>query len=130
MLDLLRTCENRQEYENKNGQIREVMENYLMRLHTGDLKNEELLVAKSVRQNVEAYKVDNLTALALRQLAEGGIRIHPGEKIYYLIREAQAKNKEERVRVFPFLKVEDGYDEKKYRELLQEAAKEIIPNSI
>lgn len=127
MLDLLRTCENREEYGKKNCQIREIMDSYLTRLHTGDLKNEELLVAKSVGQDAEAYKVDNFTALALRQLAAGGIKIHPGEKIYYLIREARAKNKEERVRVFPFLQAEDLYDEDKYKDLLQEATKEIIP---
>lgn len=130
MLDLLCTCKDREDYEHKNRQIREIMDGYLTRLHTGDLKNEELLIAKTARQHPEAYKVDNLTALALRQLAAGGIKIHPGEKVYYLIREAQAKNKEERVRVFPFLKAEDLYDEDKYKELLQEAAEEIIPNNI
>lgn len=130
MLDLLRTCQDKQDYEQKSEQIKEIMERYLTRLHTGDLKNEELLIAKSVRQKAEAYKVDNLTALALRQLAAGGIKIHPGEKVYYLIREAWAENKEERVRVFPFLKAEDLYDEDKYKELLQEATKEVMPNII
>ncbi len=128
MLDLLCTCQDKQDYEHKREQIRDIMESYLTRLRTGDLKNEDLLIAKSVRQKAEAYKVDNLTALALRQLAEGGIRIHPGEKVYYLIREAQAPNKEERVRAFPFLKAEDLYDEEKYGKLLHEATKELMPN--
>jgi len=125
MLDLLRTCGNSREYREKSGEVREVLESYLARLHTGDLKNEELLVAKSVRQKVNEYKVDNLTALALRQLDEAGIEIHPGEKVHYLIKDSASKNKEERVRAYPFLGADDDYDEEKYREFLLDAAKEV-----
>ena len=69
--------------------------------------------------------MDNLTALALRQLEDAGIEIHPGEKVHYLIKDSGAKNKEERVRAYPFLSADDFYDEEKYRELLQKAAEEV-----
>lgn len=125
MLDLLRTCRDSREYREKIPEVREVLESYRTKLHTGDLKNEKLLVAKSVRQKVNEYKVDNLTVLALRQLDAAGIEIHPGEKVHYLIKDAEAKNKEERVRVHPFLSADDDYDEEKYRELLEKAAEEV-----
>ncbi|HSR11374.1 MAG TPA: DNA polymerase domain-containing protein, partial [Thermodesulfobacteriota bacterium] len=80
MLDLLNACSDSREYREKIPEAREVLEEYLTRLKTGDLKNEELLVARSTRQKVSEYKVDNLTALALRQLEESGIEIHPGER--------------------------------------------------
>ena len=83
-------------------------------------------MAKSVRQKVSEYKVDNLTALALRQLEDSGIEIHPGEKVYYLIKDSGAKNKEERVRAHPLLSADDFYDEDKYRELLMKAAEEVM----
>ena len=130
MLHLLSTCGNSREYREKSGEVREVLASYLTRLETGDLKNEELLVAKSVRQKVNEYKVDNLTALALKQLDEAGIEIHPGEKVHYLIKDSGAKNKEERVRAYPFLSADDFYDDEKYRELLLDAAKEVgLPDS-
>jgi len=125
MLDLLRGCGDSREYREKSGEVREILQDYLTRLSTGDLRNEELLIAKSVRQQVREYKVDNLTALALRQLEEAGIHIHPGEKVHYLIRDSEAKNKEERVRAFPFVSADDFYDEEKYRKLLLEAAEEV-----
>ena len=125
MLDLLSTCGNSQEYREKSREVREVLQGYLTRLATGDLKNEELLVAKSTRQKVSEYKVDNLTALALRQLEDAGIEIHPGEKVHYLIKDSGAKNKEERVRAYPLLNADDFYDKDKYRELLQKAAEEV-----
>ncbi len=127
MLDLLRTCGDSREYRAKAPEAREILQEYLIRLDTGDVKNEELLVAKSTRQKVSEYKVENLTALALRQLEEAGIEIHPGEKVHYLLKDARAKNKEERVRAFPFLSADDFYDEEKYRELLLKAAEEVLP---
>jgi hypothetical protein len=39
-----------------------------------------------------------------------------------------AKNKEDRVRAYPFVGADDGYDEEKYRELLEKAAEEILEN--
>ncbi|MCX5906600.1 MAG: hypothetical protein NTY64_05275 [Deltaproteobacteria bacterium] len=126
MLDILRTCGNGQEYREKAPEVREVLKDYLIRLHTGDLKKEELLVAKSIRKKANEYKVENLTVLALRQLEETGIQIHPGEKVHYLIKDGSAKNKEERVRAFPLLGADDLYDEEKYRELLDKAAEEVL----
>ena len=128
MLEVLKASGNSREYREKSREAREVLQDYLTRLETGDLKNEELLVAKSARQKVSEYKVDNLTALALRQLEDSGIEIHPGEKVHYLIKDSGAKNKEERVRAHPLLSADDFYDEDKYRELLQKAAEEILGN--
>ena len=125
MLRLLSTSGNSREYREKSAEVREVLESYLTRLETGDLKNEELLVAKSVRQKVNEYKVDNLTSLALKQLDEAGIEIHPGEKIHYLIRDSRSKIKEDRVRAYPFVGADDDYDEEKYRDLLEKAAEEV-----
>jgi len=126
MLDLLSTCKDSREYREKSGEVREILRDYLTRLHTGDLKKEELLIAKSTRQKRSEYKVENLTALALRQLEEAGVEIHPGEKVHYLIKDSRAKNKEERVRAYPFLSADDDYDEQKYRELLLKAAEELL----
>jgi DNA polymerase-2 len=126
MLHLLSTCGNSREYREKSREAREILTSYLTRLETGDLKNEDLLVAKSVRQKVNEYKVDNLTALALKQLDEAGIETHPGEKVHYLIKDSASKNKEDRVRAYPFLSADDDYDEEKYRELLEKAAEEVV----
>jgi DNA polymerase elongation subunit (family B) len=70
--------------------------------------------------------VDNLTSLALKQLDEAGIEIHPGEKVHYLIKDSGSKNKEDRVRAHPFVGVDDDYDGEKYEELLQKAAEEVL----
>jgi DNA polymerase-2 len=125
MLQVLGSCKDSQEYRERNGEVREILQEYEIRLRSGEVRNEDLLVAKSVRRKVSEYKVANHTALALQQLDEAGIEIHPGEKIQYLMKDASSKNKEDRVRAHPFVTADDFYDEEKYEELLRNAAEEL-----
>jgi DNA polymerase elongation subunit (family B) len=126
MLRVLGSCKDSQEYRERNGEVREILQEYEIRLRSGEVRNEDLLVAKSVRRKVSEYKVANHTALALQQLDDAGIEIHPGEKVQYLMRDASSKNKEDRVRAHPFVTGEDFYDEEKYEELLRNAAEEVL----
>jgi DNA polymerase-2 len=126
MLQVLSSCRDSQEYRERSGEVREVLQEYEIRLRSGEVRNEDLLVAKSVRRKVSEYKVANHTALALQQLDEAGIEIHPGEKVQYLVKDASAKNKEDRVRAHPFVTGDDFYDEEKYEELLRKAAEEVL----
>ena len=126
MLQVLSSCKDSQEYREKSREVREILKEYEIRLQSGEVRNEDLLVAKSVRQKVNEYKVANHTALALQQLDEAGIEIHPGEKIHYLMKDTGSKNKEDRVRAHPFVTADDFYDEEKYEELLVKAAEEVL----
>jgi DNA polymerase-2 len=126
MLQVLSSCKDSREYRERRREVREILQEYEIRLQTGEVRNKDLLVAKNVRQKVSEYKVANLTALALQQLEEAGIEIHPGEKIHYLMKETGSKIKEDRVRAHPFVTVDDFYDEEKYEELLRNAAEEVL----
>jgi DNA polymerase elongation subunit (family B) len=70
--------------------------------------------------------VDSLTALAAQELEDAGIPIHPGEKVKYVIKDAESKDKAERVRPFPLVGPDDTYDVKKYLDLLVKATEEIL----
>jgi DNA polymerase-2 len=126
MLQVMSSCRDSQEYRQRSGEVREILQEYEIRLQSGEVRNEDLLVTKNVRQKVSEYKVANLTALALQQLDEVGIEIHPGEKVQYLMKDTGSKNKEDRVRAHPFVTADDFYDEEKYEELLRNAAEEVL----
>jgi len=126
MLQILSSCQDSREYREKSREVREILQEYEIRLQSGEVRNEDLLVAKNVRQKVSEYKVANLTAFALQQLDEAGIEIHPGEKVHYLMKDTDWKNKEDRVRAHPFVTADDFYDEEKYEELLRNAAEEVL----
>ena len=95
-------------------------------LATGRIPLVQLLVAKTVSRDVEAYQVETQTTLALRQLGEVGIHLHPGERVRYLIRHARAPNKAERVLAFPRLGPDDGFDVAHYQAMLLDAALELL----
>jgi DNA polymerase-2 len=94
------------------------------RLATGHIPPLQLLVTRTVSQELEAYRVNTATATALRQLRAAGAQLHPGEAVrYVLLRPAPG---EERVRAFPGLRPEDGVDIAQYQRLLRDAAAEIL----
>jgi DNA polymerase II len=104
----------------------EVLRDTWEQLATGHIPPLQLLVAKTVGQELEAYRVENATAQALRQLRAVGIHLHPGERVRYLIRDAHSPNKEERVRAFPRLRPDDGFDVAQYQAMLVDAALELL----
>jgi DNA polymerase elongation subunit (family B) len=59
-------------------------------------------------------------------LEDVGIPIHPGEKVRYVIKDAESKEKGKRVRPFPLVGPDDTYDVKKYLEMLVKATEEIL----
>jgi DNA polymerase elongation subunit (family B) len=86
----------------------------------------QLLVSKSVSRAPEEYRVDTATAVALRQLADVGLHLYPGERVRYLIRQAKASNTGERVRAFPRLGPDDGVDVCAYQAILLDAELELL----
>jgi DNA polymerase-2 len=104
----------------------EVLRETWERLATGHIPPLQLLVAKTVGQELEAYRVENATAQALRQLHAVGIHLHPGERVRYVIHDARSPNKEERVRAFPRLGPDDGFDVAQYQAMLLDAALELL----
>jgi DNA polymerase-2 len=126
MLEILAEAKNKDDYQSKVPKILELLLEYSLTLKEGQVKAEELTIGKRISQEPNEYKVDSLTALAAQQLEDFGIPIHPGEKVKYVIKDAEAKDKAERVRSFPLVGPDDTYDLKKYLELLLKATEELL----
>jgi DNA polymerase-2 len=126
MLEVLSRARDVDGYQSRIPEVLDVLLDCVLKLRNGEVEPLELVVSKTLSQDPSDYKVDNLTALAAQQLEDVGVRIHPGERVSYLIRDARSKVKEDRVRAAPLLGPEDGYDEEKYTELLLKAAEELL----
>jgi DNA polymerase-2 len=126
MIEILGKTKDFKDYQLKVPEIIDLLLEYNLILRDGRTKQEDLAIAKRISQEPNAYKVDSLTALAAQQLEDTGIPIHPGEKVKYVIKDAESKNKAERVRSFPLVGPDDTYDVKKYQELLLKATEEIL----
>jgi len=126
MLETLGKAKDLSEYQFKIPEILDLFFEYNLVLKDGQMKQEDLAIAKRISWEPNAYKVDNLTALAAQQLEDAGIPIHPGEKVKYVIKDAESKDKAERVSPFPLVSPDDTYDIKKYQEMLLKATEEIL----
>jgi DNA polymerase-2 len=126
MLEILAEAESLADCVARIPKALEALRDTWEQLATGHIPPLQLLVAKTVGQELEAYRVENATAQALRQLRAVGIHLHPGERVRYLIRDARAPDKGERVRAFPRLGPDDGFDVAQYQAMLLDAALELL----
>ena len=126
MIEVLSETKNMEDFQSKIPEILDLLLEYSLILKDGQTKQEDLAIGKRISQEPNAYKVDSLTALAAQQLEDVGIEIHPGEKVRYVIKDAESKDKAERVKPFPLVGPDDTYDVKKYLEMLVKATEEIL----
>jgi len=126
MIEVLSETKNMEDFQSKIPEILDLLLEYGLKLKDGQTKQEDLAIGKRISQEPNAYKVDSLTALAAQQLEDVGIEIHPGEKVRYVIKDAESKDKAERVKPFPLVGPDDTYDVKKYLEMLVKATEEIL----
>ena len=126
MVEVLAEAKDVEAYRSKIPNVLDLLLEYHLLLKDGRARHEDLVIGKTISQEPNDYKVDSLTALAAQQLEDSGIPIHPGEKVRYMIKDAQSKEKDERVRPFPLVGPDDTYDAKEYQKILLKATEELL----
>jgi len=108
------------------GAIEQIVCESAEQLLEGNVDKTDLIITRRPLREAGTYKNANRTALAMDQLLRAGIRLAPGEKLGYLLCDAHATVKEDRVRPAQLLGPEDGYDSDEYLRLLLDAAEEVL----
>ena len=106
--------------------LRTLVEDSRARLRDGNVDAADLAVTVHLSRDPASYKHDTHSALAAKALMRAGLTLHPGETLRYVI--ASAKDPVKDWRVVPLALLEGAleYDPKKYLELLDRAAREIL----
>jgi DNA polymerase elongation subunit (family B) len=107
-------------------EVLEVFVDYAWRLREGQVRLADLTIKRTVSKEANEYKTNSHVGLASRQMADRGVAVHPGERIRYVITDADAGNAEARVQAIPFLAPDTSYDTGKYLELLCRAAETLL----
>ena len=107
-------------------EVLEVFVEYAWRLREGQVRPEDLTVKRTVSKEASEYKGNSQVGLASRQMADRGVAVHPGERVRYIISDADAPNAEARVRAIPFVAPDTPYDTGKYLELLYRAVETLL----
>lgn len=104
----------------------DIVEDYRLRLREGRVSAEELAITFHLSKEPGDYVHDTVSSLAAKQLAASGVTLHVGETVRYVITNSKDPVKDWRSR--PLALMENGleYDVKKYLELLERAAWEIL----
>ncbi len=106
--------------------VLEVFAEYAWRLREGQVRLEDLTIKRTVSKEAGEYKTNSQIGLASRQMADRGVAVHPGERVRYVISDADAPVAATRVRAIPFLAPDTPYDTGKYLELLCRAAETLL----
>ena len=67
-----------------------VLKEKIRELENGEADSEDLIIQKNASKNNEAYSVENRTVAALKRYREKGIKVKPGQKVKYVVRDDEA----------------------------------------
>lgn len=130
LLQLLAGCLDRHAVASVFGAAEAIWRLYDARLRAGEVEWADLLLRRTVSHELSEYQVWNGTSLTLRELADDGMAVAPGEKVRYLVVNRRRPNPAER-----FISEERAarsnrsvlaYDREFYGNLLYEAFYEIF----
>lgn len=130
LLQLLIGCVDRHAVAAAFGAAEAIWRLYDSRLRAGEVEWADLLLRRTVSHELSEYQVWNGTSLTLRELADDGMAVAPGEKVRYLVVNRRRPNPAER-----FISEERAarsnrsvlaYDREFYGNLLYEAFYEIF----
>ena len=126
MVEILAGAGTLQEFAARIPAVLDVLAEYAWRLREGQVRLDDLTIKRTVSKEADAYQSNSQIGLASRQLASRGVLVHPGERVRYVISDADAGNVEERVRAVPLVTPDTPYDTGKYLELLCKAAETVL----
>jgi len=107
-------------------EVLEILAEALLRLRTGEVTPEELVVTTHLSQEVARYRHHTVQAITARSLHRHGARLHPGEAVQYIITDRTAKVPEDRVRPYTLLGSDWSYDADDYARMVVRAAGTVL----
>ena len=126
MVEVLARAEDLAGFAARIPEALEIFVEYAWRLREGQVRMADLTIRRTVSKEAGEYKGNSQIGLASRQMADRGMAVHPGERVRYIISDADAGNAEARVRAIPFLAPDTPYDTGTYLTLLCRAVETLL----
>lgn len=124
MLSILSSAQNIEELIEKRVEALCLLDERIAQLKRGEIDITQLIIEQTLTRNPEDYTVATRTSLAAQKLREAGIPVHPGEQVGYVISNAKAQQKLERVSIGGEGEA-INYDVEEYVKRLRDAGAEI-----
>lgn len=124
MLAILAEARTVAELREKQKEATALLEKRIEELLRGEVEVKRLIVEQVLSQAPEEYTVQTRAAIAAGQLRDAGVAVHAGEMVGYVITNARAKRKEDRVSTGG---ADVRPDLQEYVRRLRDAGREISP---
>ncbi len=129
--DLLLTlaeAKDRQTMEERVPTVLDRLEGFVACLNEGRADPLDLVIQRRVGKTFEEYRVNTPTSVVLQELEKVGITLFPGQHVGYLLAERSSPYSADHDVLLPapLLNGEEGYNPKKYVDLLLKAATELL----
>lgn len=130
MIDVFLDVKTVDQFMAKVPEAKKVLDYYIEKIDTGKATVEELTVTIQVSRKPSQYKVKSYQAVAAHQKEKAGVPVSAGQKVQYIITNAEAdpaKAYQKVILTELYDPKRHQYDKKKYSELLRRAFENIFP---
>ncbi len=126
MLDVLFGATTLAEVRRRIPRVLDILAEAVVRLRGGEVQAADLAVTTTISRSPGDYRSNAAVAVAARQMARAGVRLHPGERIQYIITDAGARLPDDRVRPLGLLGPDWSCDLDYYTEQLMRATETLL----
>jgi len=104
-----------------------VCQSFIERLHDSDVDLRDLILNNTLTREPHEYRATSRAAIVAKQLVKAGKELHAGQKVRYVMTEAEAGNQLRRVRALELCDTSTRYDPEAYSILCERAFENLIP---
>ncbi len=104
-----------------------ICQSYIDRLHEEDVDLRDLILNSTLTREPHEYRATSRAAVVAQQLVKAGKDLHAGQKVRYIMTNADSDNPFQRVKALELLDNSTRYDSNAYSELCERAFESLIP---
>ncbi|MHA2206620.1 MAG: DNA polymerase domain-containing protein [Candidatus Thorarchaeota archaeon] len=104
-----------------------VCEDYIARLREGDVDLRDLVLHSRLSREPDEYRATSRAAVVAQQLVKSGRELHAGQKVNYVMVDADSPNPLRRVKALELFNDSTRYDPEAYAKLCRRAFESLIP---
>jgi DNA polymerase-2 len=127
MIKILAQASNKTGFLRRISEAYETCRSYIEKLYDNDVDLRDLILNANLTRNPEEYRAVSRAAVVAQQLVKAGQELHAGQRVRYIMVDADSINPLRRVKALELLDESTRYDPKAYAELCQRAFENLIP---
>ncbi|MHA1636747.1 MAG: DNA polymerase domain-containing protein [Candidatus Thorarchaeota archaeon] len=128
MIETLARGRNKEEFIERIPKAYEVCQEYINRLWNEDVDIRDLVLHTRLTREPSEYRATSRAAIVAKQLVQAGRDLHAGQRVRYILTNADSPNPLRRVKALELFDDTTRYDPEAYARLCKRAFESLIPN--